>query len=75
MNKLQINLYSNFLIKFGSSGEIAKNSRNELKNLLDHLYGNQDEDCLQSLHITPVPCVFTEHDFQWFNADLEPITV
>lgn len=75
MNKLHINHYSDFLIKFSEDGEIAKTSRSGLYKLFDHLYGHEDEDGLASLQITPVPCVFTEHDFQWFNADLEPITV
>jgi hypothetical protein len=73
MKKLHINHYNDFLIKFGNDGEIAKTSRSGLYRLFDHLYGHEDEDGLQSLQITPIPCEFNEHDFMWFNSDLELI--
>jgi hypothetical protein len=73
MKTLNINQYSNFLFKFGNNGEINKIDLYGLKKLLDDLYYYEMDDDLNSLQITPVPCLFNEYDFMWFNSDLELI--
>ena len=76
---LNIKHYSCFLIKFGNNGEIAQNSRGQLQNLFDHLYGHEDEDSLERLQITPChsdgnPChVNDDNSLVWFNSDLSSI--
>jgi hypothetical protein len=77
MTTLVLNHYDCFLIKFGNGGEIAQNSRGQLRNLFDHLFGHEDEDGLESLRITPchfdgTPCQINEDDsLTWFNSELE----
>jgi len=77
--ELNIKQYSCFLIKFGNDGEIAQNSRGQLQNLFDHLYGHEDEDSLERLQITPChsdgnPCyVNDDNSLVWFNSDLASI--
>jgi hypothetical protein len=77
--ELNIKHYNCFLIKFGNDGEIAQNSRGQLQNLFDHLFGHEDEDGLERLQITPChsdgnPCqVNLDGSLIWFNSDFELI--